>query len=81
MPTVVTVRGYRLFFFSSEGDPREPAHVHVQKGRGYAKYWLEDGVRLDRAKNLSRADLGELESIVREYREEALRRWHEHFGS
>ena len=29
---------YRFFFFSNEG--REPAHIHVQSGENYAKFWL-----------------------------------------
>ena len=30
MPTVLMVRGWRVFFYSNEG--REPLHVHAQKG-------------------------------------------------
>ncbi len=35
MPTILREQGYRFFFFNNEGD--EPAHVHVESGRGYAK--------------------------------------------
>jgi hypothetical protein len=39
--TLTTLRkdGFRFFFFSNEGF--EPAHVHVEAGDGYAKFWLE----------------------------------------
>jgi hypothetical protein len=38
MPTVVMVRGWRVFFYSEEGN--EPIHVHVRKGECEAKFWL-----------------------------------------
>jgi len=28
MPVVFRYRGYRFFFYSNEGDPREPLHIH-----------------------------------------------------
>ena len=31
--------GYRFFFFSNEND--EPMHIHVEKGEGSAKYWVD----------------------------------------
>ena len=37
MPTVLIVNGYRFYFYS--GDRNEP--VHVEKGDGVAKIWLE----------------------------------------
>lgn len=40
MPTVLRHNGFRFFFYSNEGDPREPLHVHVRKGGGEAKVWL-----------------------------------------
>lgn len=40
MPKVFEWNGYRFHFFSNEGDPREPAHIHVRKGRNTAKFWL-----------------------------------------
>ena len=39
MPTVLYVKGYRFYFYA--GDENEPAHVHVEKGDGNAKIWLE----------------------------------------
>lgn len=31
MPTVFRDGGFRFFFYSNEGDPREPVHVHVER--------------------------------------------------
>ena len=40
MPRLFREGPYRFFFYSNEGDPREPMHVHVQSGGGEAKIWL-----------------------------------------
>lgn len=44
MPKVFDWNGYRFHFFANEGDPREPLHVHVTKGRADAKFWLRPDV-------------------------------------
>jgi hypothetical protein len=41
MPVVFRHEGLRYFFFSNEGVPREPRHVHVRGGGREAKIWLE----------------------------------------
>lgn len=40
MPVVFRHNGYRFHFYSNEGDPREPRHVHVLKDGIDAKFWL-----------------------------------------
>ena len=40
MPTLFRLLGYRFFFYSNEGDPREPPHVHVARDTAEAKLWL-----------------------------------------
>jgi Domain of unknown function (DUF4160) len=46
MPTVLRQDGFRFFFYSNEGDPREPPHVHVMRGGGEAKVWLRPFVTI-----------------------------------
>ena len=41
LPTLLKEGPYRFFFYSNEGDPREPPHVHVTAGERVAKFWLE----------------------------------------
>lgn len=41
MPVIFRYRGYRFLFYSNEGSPREPVHVHVDKGDHEAKFWIE----------------------------------------
>ncbi len=38
MPTVLLVRGWRVFFYADEG--QEPVHVHAKKGDAECKLWL-----------------------------------------
>ena len=46
MPKVFDWGGFRFHFFSNEGNPREPAHVHVTKGRDTAKFWISPEVSI-----------------------------------
>jgi len=46
MPAVFRERGFRFFFYSNEGSPREQVHIHVEKDDMEAKFWLEPGVRV-----------------------------------
>jgi hypothetical protein len=39
MPTILLVRGWRLFFYSNEGN--EPLHVHGRKADSECKFWLD----------------------------------------
>jgi hypothetical protein len=38
MPTILFIRGWRLFFYHNERN--EPPHIHAQKGGADCKYWL-----------------------------------------
>jgi hypothetical protein len=39
MPTILRIRGWRLFFYANEGD--EPIHVHARKAEAECKFWLD----------------------------------------
>ena len=53
-------KGFRFFFYSNEGDPREPVHVHARGDGGEAKFWLsrrtEAPMQLRRVGGSSQAD-------------------------
>jgi hypothetical protein len=80
MPVVFREGGARFFFFSNEGSPREPAHIHILKDNSEAKFWLRPEVVLADSHGYSRHELKELARIVEARREEIERAWHEHFG-
>ena len=65
MPTVLNENGYRFFFFSNEGSPLEPCHIHVRKHGALAKFWICD-IQCSLAENIgfTAKELKEIESIV-----------------
>ena len=76
MPTIARCGAYRIFFFSNEG--AEPPHVHTQRGRALAKFWL-DPVALADASGFSAREFRELARLVEDHEEEWLRVWAEYF--
>ncbi|PKP76158.1 MAG: hypothetical protein CVT81_16300 [Alphaproteobacteria bacterium HGW-Alphaproteobacteria-3] len=79
MPTVFRYKGYRFFFFSNEGSPREPVHVHVQEGSATAKFWLNPVHAAD-SYGFDARTLRELAKVVEQNKELIERAWHEYFG-
>jgi hypothetical protein len=79
MPTVFVHKGVRYFFFSNEGNPREPVHIHVRKNEALAKFWL-DPVRLEDSYGFDSRALREISDIIEERAEQIRRAWREHFG-
>ncbi len=78
MPTILTIGPYRFFFGSL--DYGEPAHVHVQREKMVAKFWL-DPVTLEKAGGFRPHELNEIGGMVKEHREFLLERWNEYFGN
>jgi hypothetical protein len=80
VPKILEWNGYRFFFFSNEGDPREPRHIHVRKGERSAKFFLDPAVTLASSYDLRSSELNELESVVEMNVELFRRNWDEYFG-
>jgi hypothetical protein len=80
MPVVFREGGARYLFFSNEGSPREPVHIHVERAGAEAKLWLRPEVSVADSFGFSRRELSELARVVLDKREEIERAWHEHFG-
>ena len=80
MPKVFEWNGYRFHFYSNEGDPREPIHVHVNRGKADAKFWLYPAVERVYSFGLNARELGQVAEQVERRRDEIERAWHEHFG-
>jgi hypothetical protein len=78
VPTILVAEGYRFFFWSNEG--LEPPHVHVERGDGLAKFWLEP-VELVESYGMKRQELRRARLLVEEHQEIFRERWREHFGS
>lgn len=81
MPVIFRYKGYRFFFFSNEGNPREPLHVHVRQGSSLAKLWIIPDVMLAESYGMSSSELIEIIKAASENRELIERKWHEYFGA
>jgi hypothetical protein len=80
MPAVFRYEGYRFFFYSNEGDPQEPLHIHVRRGDAVAKFWLEPVPEVAESYGLSAHELGELLDMAIEHTDEIRRFWNEYFA-
>ncbi len=74
MPTVLLIRGFKFFFFSQEGN--EPAHIHVNKGGGAAKFWLNP-VKLEYNDGFKKQELRAIIEILERHEAELIRAWNE----
>lgn len=81
MPVILRHKGYRFFFFSNEGNPLEPLHVHVREGEKIAKLWLEPEIRLAENYGFSTTQLREIWDVVTAQRSFITEKWHEFFGN
>jgi hypothetical protein len=79
MPVVLRYKGYALFFYSSEGWPRELMHIHVRGNGGEAKIWLEPEVMVASSAAIPANKLHELVRLVRERRELFVEAWKGYF--
>ena len=77
MPTIARIGPYRVFFYSNEAV--EPPHVHVQRERMLAKFWL-DTVSLASTSRFSPHELRRIERIISEHRQSLLDSWNEFFS-
>ncbi len=81
MPVIFFLEGFKFFFFSNEGDPREPMHVHVRKDSNLAKFWLHPEVRLADCYGFSPKQLNKIAKIIDNRKAEIEAAWNEHFES
>ena len=64
MPTVFNENGYKFFFFSNEGNPLEPCHIHVRKNGSLAKFWIYEHCSLADNFGFTAKELNEISDII-----------------
>lgn len=82
MPTIILVRGWRVFFYSNES--KEPIHVHAEKGDAECKLWLRtDLYDVEEAwsHNLTPRLRREIRKIVFDHFDLILDEWKRHWGA
>ncbi len=77
MPTVLRTGPYRFYFYSHE--PNEPPHVHIDRDKSSAKFWLQ-AVSLASNIGFSAKELRKLQLIVEENQEMLLEAWRGYFS-
>lgn len=77
MPTVLRVDGYRFFFYANENS--EPAHIHVQRERMLAKFWLQP-IALACSSGFAAHELKKLIGLVQDNQPALVEAWNEFFG-
>jgi hypothetical protein len=80
MPIVLRIGGVKFLFYSNEGNPREPAHIHVRQGRDEAKFWLRPTVAMAYNDGLTARDLNRVQRLVEEHRDYLERARYEYFA-
>lgn len=83
MPSLFTVSGYKVFFWSNENG--EPIHVHISKGKPspYAtKIWLTKAggcIIANNGSNISQNEINELQEIISAQYFMICAEWMKHF--
>ena len=78
MQTVLRVGPYRFYFYSH--DPIEPPHIHVDRDRSTAKFWLESTYLASNI-GFGARELRKLQNIVEANQKQLLEAWNVHFGN
>ena len=73
MPTALRLGPYRIYFYSY--DCGEPRHMHVDREKKSAKFWLDPDVALAANYGYNRKDLREIERIFHENLELLRNEW------
>jgi len=81
MPVIFRHNGFRFFFYSNEGRPREPVHIHVDKGGLEAKFWVLPEVRVAYNDGYDARTLRELLGVVIANKDRIVRAWDGYFGA
>ena len=80
MPSILSISGWRLFFFANEN--QEPMHIHAQNGDMDCKFWINvDDFEIIEAfaYNLSPSAKREIKRIIYQHFDYIVEQWNEFF--
>ena len=80
MPTIIYIYGWRLFFYSNEGN--EPIHIHAENADMECKFWvLEEEIEIKEsyAYNLNQKDRKEIKKIIYQHFDLIVDSWYKYF--
>jgi len=80
MPVVFRAGSLRFFFYSDEGTPREPPHIHIRRAGREAKLWLSPGLPQTYNYGFSTRELRDIRELIEANREQIETAWRQFFG-
>ena len=78
MPTIIIINGYRFKFFSNEND--ELPHIHITKGSGNSKYWLQPKIEEEYSYGFTVRERRDIKKLVQKHSDTLLKAWYEKFN-
>lgn len=79
MPVVFRYKGCCFFFYSNEGSPLEPVHIHARGEGGEVKFWLHPAVRVAASDGLDSRTPRELARAAEANLDLIERTWNDYF--
>lgn len=76
-PTIFRWKGFRFYFFSRE---EQRIDIHVRDANGQAQFWIEPDVVLENNYGIEETALAEIQSIIKQRKQEIVDAWYEHFS-
>ncbi len=82
MPIIFRHNKLAFLFYSNEGDPLEPLHIHARRGSSIAKFRIaDDEAILAESYGFRAHELNQIAKIVLKNRKLIDRKWNEYFGT
>lgn len=81
MPTIFQQKGWRVFFYSNEGN--EQMHIHAIKGETEVKYWISQKLNMisyANSFNLKPIQQREIEELLIEQLPRIIKTWNNYFN-
>lgn len=84
MPNYMNILGYHIFFWSNEGEPLEPVHVHVSKNvsSNSTKIWICSDGNIEVTNNNSNipdSDFKKIKKTISQYADDIVNKWSSYF--
>jgi len=86
MPQLFRISGYRIYFWTNEGDPIEPIHVHISEGNpssNTTKIWILSSGKCKLANNNSKIPqhfLNNAMKVIETRADYIIKMWKKKFG-
>lgn len=87
MPEIFKHLGYKIYFWSNEGEPLEPVHIHISKGiqqKDGTKLWLlknGDTILVHNKGKVPDHEIRKIQKAIKKNKNLVISLWIAHFGS